>query len=117
MRELVLWKPQAAWMARFERVGSVIARFSYTIYLTHILFLLLIMNFCFKISANCNMQETSYCAAPKYTLFAAFSRLDIKTFLLYCLSVIASLLFSYGVYWLFERRTDALKAYIRKCLT
>ncbi|MBY5938043.1 acyltransferase family protein [Marinobacter nauticus] len=79
-------------MSLFGRTGSWLASFSYTLYLVHYPIL-----FSFK--------ELG---------FARESQITLETLSYFGLLVVGCLLVSYGFYWLFERRTDTVRHWLRK---
>lgn len=92
IRNLVEMRPKTHRAAQIDRFGTRLARFSYSLYLIHIPVLALLV-----------------LAFPD-------DRATVPLPLRYAFFAISTLIMAYGFYWLFERRTDAARRWLKQRL-
>jgi len=91
---LIKIKPEKKWAIALNARSKPFADFSYTLYLTHVLVLRLLEYYGFPKSESINIKSLSF----------------------YILEIFIALIVSYGIYCLFEKRTDVVKKRIRNLL-
>lgn len=94
LQQLILCRPKQRLSVMVEHVGSKLASFSYTLYLTHGLVLLLLVHF----------------GAPKS------ESVNIQSLMLYFAWLCVAMLFAWIVYFFFEKRTASCKKFIKRKL-
>lgn len=94
LQQLVIIKPTKKWTLKLNEIGTKLAAFSYTLYLTHVLVL----------------RMLEYFHVPKS------ESINFISILWYIGEVIVALLIAYAVYWCFEKRTSEVKSWIKRKL-
>lgn len=95
MVQLVQDIPSNKFSIKLNHIGTKLAAFSYTLYLTHIPIRDILV----------------YLGAPKS------SEINIYTISLYIMWLLLALLIAYGIYWIFERNTSTVKSFIKAKIT
>ena len=95
IKQLIMFQPQRKFAIKIDKIGTYLAKFSYTLYLTHVPVLHLLSGL-FKFSKSKSVNIISLA----YFLLAIFI----------CLSV------SYIMYLLFEKHTFVVKRYLKRVL-
>lgn len=97
------------------RIVSHLSRFSYSTYLTHMIFLVVLCNVVFTAPATCAMVDMRYFNICTYAKpMNMFMNVDAASMFWFALAVLSSLTFSYGFYWVFERPTSKLSTLITR---
>ncbi len=91
-QQLLTFKPQNLFMRKVDHLGTKLAAFSYTLYLTHTPIVVLLRHWGFAVRDQINAMFVCQ----------------------YIVGVIISLIAGYFIYWMFEKRTGMVKMYIRK---
>ena len=94
IRRVITFRPSSAIASRFNTLGSKLAAFSYTLYLTHYPLLMLCRHIGMRKHSAMTLFSVSY----------------------FLLIVSMTMLFAFLVYSLFERHTDKCKAYLKSAL-
>lgn len=94
LQQAILFKPQSWFTEKINNIGTKLAAFSYTLYLTHIPV----------------MEFLQYIGAPKST------EVNIYSVTLYCLWLLLALVIAYILYLFFEKHTQTVKQKIRNIL-
>lgn len=94
LQHAIQMAPKSNMWVKINEIGTKLAAFSYTLYLTHVPVLRLLQGLGAPKSASINITSIS----------------------LYLLWVAIALIVAYILYWLFERNTAAVKKYIKKKL-
>jgi len=92
LRIIVVAEPKSSWVIRFEHCGRFLAKFSFTLYLTHYPLLSLLAPY-FKITGGV---------------------IDVFSYVKFFFVVLVCCVFSYVFYLFFERNTQRMKNYIRR---
>lgn len=92
---LVKIVPVTKWSLALNKFSTPLANFSYSLYLTHVLVLRTLQHYGFPKSPSISMQSLG----------------------LYVLEILIALIFSYIVYWLFEKRTDYVKKKLKDLIS
>jgi len=90
IRQICMFPPRHKIAVKLNKAGSHLAKFSYTLYLTHMVVLRLFI----------------YIGMPQS------ASLDVQAFGLYIAELALALVAAYIIYWLFERRTYKVKRFI-----
>lgn len=95
IQQVILLKPNKRWVQSTEKLFGRLADFSYTLYLTHRIVLLVI-----------------------FTLFLEKEKADLslQNIGVFVLIMIVCLLVAYGVYWVAEKRTEVVKTWVKNKL-
>ena len=91
LRQLIIIKPIKKWTLKINQIGTRLAAFSYTLYLTHVLVLRMFEYFHVPKSESVNFISISW----------------------YIGELTIALLVAYAVYWCFEKRTAEVKGWIK----
>jgi hypothetical protein len=91
LQQLVIIKPTKKWTLKLNEIGTKLAAFSYTLYLTHVLVL----------------RMLEYYNVPKS------ESVDFISISWYIGELSIALLVAYVVYWCFEKRTAEVKGWIK----
>lgn len=94
LQQLVIIKPTKKWTLKLNEIGTKLAAFSYTLYLTHVLVL----------------RMLEYYNAPKS------ESVDFISISWYIGELTIALLVAYVVYWCFEKRTAEVKSWVKSKL-
>lgn len=92
VQQVIYRKPKFKIAILFNKIGNKLAVFSYTLYLTHLPIVYLLLHFGFPKSESVNFQSILY----------------------YLVAVIICLLSAYIIYFFFERRTKYIKGLLKK---
>ena len=92
VQQLIQTAPSSKFLIKLNNVGTKLAAFSYTLYLTHVPVLRLLQGIGFPKS------ET----------------ISVESCLLYVAELAIGLIVAYAIYWVFERNTSKVKNYIKK---
>lgn len=92
--QVIQYAPTHKWSINLNKIGTRLAAFSYTLYLTHI-------------------PVQKYMA---YFGIGQMSEFGFVPLLLYIVYILVALMAAYCIYWLFERNTSLVKGIIRKKL-
>jgi peptidoglycan/LPS O-acetylase OafA/YrhL len=91
IQQMILMAPRKAFLVRIDEIGTPLSAFSYTLYLTH-----------YPI-----IRAMRFFGVPRSQEISSVSIAN-------CLLMIAvSLAAAWGLYWLFERRTPEVRAWLR----
>lgn len=91
LQQLIQLQPVRKWTRKLNELGSRLAAFSYTLYLTHFLVLELLEKI----------------GLPKS------SRIEPLSLLWYTIEIVLALLTAYALYWFFEKRTEEVKKWLK----
>lgn len=94
LQQLVIIKPTKKWTLKLNEIGTKLAAFSYTLYLTHVLVL----------------RMLEYYNVPKS------ESVDFISISWYIGELTIALLVAYVVYWCFEKRTAEVKSWVKRKL-
>ncbi|MDR0605992.1 MAG: hypothetical protein LBG80_17020 [Bacteroidales bacterium] len=92
IQQLLLFEPKNKIAIKIDRAGTHLAKFSYTLYLTHYPIMGLLTYFGFPKSEQVNIVSVGF----------------------YLLQILICLIIAYMLYLLFEKHTFAVKQYIKK---
>lgn len=90
IRQLCMFPPKRQIAVKINKTGTYLAKFSYTLYLTHMVILQLLIYLGMPQSADIN----------------------IRTLVLYIIELAIALIAAYAIYWVSERRTHEVKRFI-----
>lgn len=93
IRQIMLSRPKYRLTNKIEHIGTKLAAFSYTLYLTHIPV----------------MRLMEYLGIPCRSAIV-----DLDSVLVYIFAIVVSLITAYCIYWCFEKRTQQVKGFIKK---
>lgn len=92
LQQIVLYEPKSKNTIILNKLGSKLANFSYTLYLTHYPIIKLLI----------------YCGFPRST------QINVTSILFYLIGILICLISGYFIYWIFERQTSAIKQFIKQ---
>jgi len=115
VRESICFSPKTVFHKLLEPF-SFVSRFSYSIYIIHMIVLVVLANFLFTTSKDCPMTDVRYFNLNGPGKIECFNELTVRTFILWLIAVMAAFAVSWLFYEVVEKRTKNVVSFVKRII-
>ncbi len=115
VRESICFSPKTVSHKLLEPF-SFISRFSYSIYIIHMIVMVILANSIFTISKDCQFLDARYFNLNGPGRIACFGDLTVRTFILWLIAVMAAFAVSWLFYEVVEKRTKNVVSFVKRII-